>query len=310
MDRVARGFAPVNGAQIYYERVGQGPAIVFIPPTSSDRRLWADQMSDFARYFTTMRYDLRGYGKSPRQPGVFRYAEDLVALLAWLGIERTVLVGFKLSADIALEVAMDRPELVTALVLIEPMLHAHLPRDLEVKLKQAGRRLLDPGSDVKPTMRIIIFIRALKRIVQELMPRTKPAKTWRRRRAIRRNQIIAYANIPRMWAVVFGKPRVDWQHRTSADPPKPVNIERQRRPYVYERLAEVQTPTLIVCSEYLFRAPWRREVIDELSDKLSNAVVARMPSSSGLLQLEYPKLFNVIVLDFLRDRLGRRGAGE
>jgi pimeloyl-ACP methyl ester carboxylesterase len=186
-------------------------------------------------------------------------------------------------------------------------------------LKQAGRRLLDSGSDPKLARRIFRFIRALLKIRRDLLPKPEPAKTWRRRRAILRSQVISLGNFPHTLAILFSaftdgaraaEQGINWQQLKNMDPPPPANFERWRRPYVYERLAEVQTPTLIVCSEYLFRAPWRREVIDELSDKLSNAVVARMPSSSGLLQLEYPKLFNVIVLDFLRDRLGRRGAGE
>jgi pimeloyl-ACP methyl ester carboxylesterase len=54
-----------------------------------------------------VRYDLRGWGRSPRQMGIYRHAQDLTGLLDWLGIERAALVGFRHSAEIALDLALD-----------------------------------------------------------------------------------------------------------------------------------------------------------------------------------------------------------
>ena len=72
-----------------------------------------------------MRYDLRGFGRSTLEPGPSRTRRDLVELIESHGLERAALVGVSLGGRVALEVAVARPELVDALVLVGSGLPGH-----------------------------------------------------------------------------------------------------------------------------------------------------------------------------------------
>ncbi len=67
--------------------------------------------------------DLRGHGRSSRPGDGYtpsQLALDLTALLSHLGIDRCVLVGHSAGAEVAVTVAVARPDLVAALVSVDP----------------------------------------------------------------------------------------------------------------------------------------------------------------------------------------------
>ena len=64
-----------------------------------------------------IRYDQRGFGRSPR-PGSYSLVEDLVAVLDAAGLERAALAGASRGGNIALATAVERPERVSALILL------------------------------------------------------------------------------------------------------------------------------------------------------------------------------------------------
>ena len=72
-----------------------------------------------------MRYDLRGFGRSPLGPGRYSNAGDLVELLEQLELRSASLVGVSLGGQVALELAVARPDLVDALVLVGAGLPGH-----------------------------------------------------------------------------------------------------------------------------------------------------------------------------------------
>jgi 3-oxoadipate enol-lactonase len=55
--------------------------------------MWDPQWATFPPTHRTIRYDERGYGRSPLSPGSWSDARDLTGLLEDLGIERAALVG-------------------------------------------------------------------------------------------------------------------------------------------------------------------------------------------------------------------------
>jgi pimeloyl-ACP methyl ester carboxylesterase len=69
--------------------------------------------------------DLRGFGRSPLPPGPYAHARDVIEALDRHGLESVALVGGSLGGRVVLEVALARPELVRALVLIAPGLPGH-----------------------------------------------------------------------------------------------------------------------------------------------------------------------------------------
>jgi pimeloyl-ACP methyl ester carboxylesterase len=103
---------------LYKEVAGDGPAVVLIHAGICDARMWDPQWTTFPREHRTIRYDLRGFGRSPLTPGPFANARDLAELLDGLGVERAALVGASAGGQVALELAVARPDLVGPLVLV------------------------------------------------------------------------------------------------------------------------------------------------------------------------------------------------
>jgi len=117
-------FAGVNGTRLHYEVAGDGDPVVFVHGLGLDMRMWDDQFEVFAARYRVIRYDLRGFGKSAPQEtdDRFRHADDLRALLDYLGVTTTNVIGLSLGGTIALQFTLVYPESVTKLILVDSAL--------------------------------------------------------------------------------------------------------------------------------------------------------------------------------------------
>jgi 3-oxoadipate enol-lactonase len=109
-----------DGASLWYEVAGDGPAVTFIHPGLWDARTWDREFARFAEAgFRTLRYDVRGYGRSSRPTGgPYAHHRDLVAVLDAAGIDRTALVGCSMGGGIAIDASLEHPDRVRALVVV------------------------------------------------------------------------------------------------------------------------------------------------------------------------------------------------
>ena len=116
--QVRRGRITLHG-----EQAGDGPPIVLLHGLSATRRnVVQGSRHLIKRGYRVIAYDARGHGASSPAEG-HEYAdlvEDLGAVLAHLGIERTALVGNSMGAATAMAFALEHPERVAALVQITP----------------------------------------------------------------------------------------------------------------------------------------------------------------------------------------------
>lgn len=114
--------ASVESAQmpLIFDDAGNGPAIVFLHAGVADRRMWASQVAAFATTYRVITPDLAGWGESPLPSTTLDHADDVVALLDALEIDRATLVGASFGGRVALEVAMLHPERVDRLALLAP----------------------------------------------------------------------------------------------------------------------------------------------------------------------------------------------
>jgi 3-oxoadipate enol-lactonase len=106
----------VNGARLWVEEDGSGPAVLFVHGGLGDLRLWEPQARALATRFRCIRYDLRFWGRS-ESPGVeFSSVDDAIGLLDALGVDRAAIVGLSLGGGLALDVTLAHPDRVWALV--------------------------------------------------------------------------------------------------------------------------------------------------------------------------------------------------
>jgi pimeloyl-ACP methyl ester carboxylesterase len=116
----------VDGAVLEYEVVGAGEPVVLIHGAllaEAYAPLCAEPV--VAECYQLVRYHRRGYAGSSRVTAPFSIAQqaaDCRALLRALGIERAHVVGHSSGGVIALQLALDAPEVVHSLVLLEPAL--------------------------------------------------------------------------------------------------------------------------------------------------------------------------------------------
>ena len=112
-------------AELYREVAGEGPPVVLVHAGICDSRMWDPQWETFPRSHRVVRYDLRGFGRSPLGPGRYSPPADLIALLDELALGPATLVGASMGGGISLQVAVARPELVSALVLVGSAVRGH-----------------------------------------------------------------------------------------------------------------------------------------------------------------------------------------
>jgi len=110
-----------NGIQIYYERSGEGPPLLFISGSGGDLRNKPNQFdSPLARAFELICYDQRGLGQTDKPAGDYTmadYADDAAALLDALEVERIPVIGVSFGGMVAQEFALRHGDRISALVL-------------------------------------------------------------------------------------------------------------------------------------------------------------------------------------------------
>jgi pimeloyl-ACP methyl ester carboxylesterase len=134
-----------DGAGIACERLaGAGPQIVLLHAGVADRRSWR-KVSDLLneRGVGVAAYDRRGYGETPATEAPFDHLDDLLAVLAAVAPDEPAwLVGNSQGGQIALDLAITKPERVAGLVLIAPAVSG-APEIADDDLDPATRRLSD-----------------------------------------------------------------------------------------------------------------------------------------------------------------------
>jgi pimeloyl-ACP methyl ester carboxylesterase len=108
----------VDGGQIYYEACGNGPqAIVLIHDGVINSASFDDMWPILCREFRVVRYDRRGYGRSPAASAAYSPQDDLAAVMRAANMDQASLAGFSFGGGLAVSYALDHPEQVDRLIL-------------------------------------------------------------------------------------------------------------------------------------------------------------------------------------------------
>lgn len=115
---------------IAYEVRGHGPGLLLLSWPGYGRRLWSRTADVLAEQFTCLLMDERGCGTSPRRDGPADQAADVAMVLADADMAGLVMVAAGSGGAVTLALAEDRPRLVTAAVLFDPVLREYVdPRE-------------------------------------------------------------------------------------------------------------------------------------------------------------------------------------
>jgi 3-oxoadipate enol-lactonase len=127
--------ASVNGATLHYEERGEGQPVLFLHGTGANSpAAWERCIDAMPPGRRLISYDRRGFGQSGARlaSGLQDHVEDAAALLQHVGAAPAAIVTQSGGAVIALRLAIERPDLVNALVMAEPAYQVALHPSLSV----------------------------------------------------------------------------------------------------------------------------------------------------------------------------------
>jgi len=269
----------IDGLALNVDRYGMGPPVVLLHGFTGSRTSWYDVVRAIDGEFTTLAVDLIGHGWSGSPASVERYemaraVADLVALLRKCGFDRAVWVGYSLGGRTALQLAVQHPEAVSALVLegASPGLATEQERADRVAADEALAR----KAEVEGVEAFIDYWQSIP-----LWDSQKTTLTEPQRVALRQQRLAQRATGLANSLRGMGTGSQAW---------------------VGDRLGELRVPVLLTAGrlDTKFSA-----IAREMGQQIPDARVEIIEDAGHCAHLEQPAAFNAVLLDFLRGTRGR-----
>jgi len=135
-------FIVSHGRKIYYERHGQGPALLFCHGAGSNAATWWQQLPVFAREFSCLTMDLRCFGRSVAPLDEFEFAlfvDDALAVLDAEHVERAAVIGQSLGGMVGVRLALQHAPRLSAFVACDTSLTIDHPALLDAMARRVTR---------------------------------------------------------------------------------------------------------------------------------------------------------------------------
>jgi pimeloyl-ACP methyl ester carboxylesterase len=269
-------YVKVGGKRIRYWMEGEGTAVVLVHGLANSVEFWQYNLGPLARHHRVYALDLLGFGRSDKEIGTFSLpyaAASMVDFLDAVGVERAVLVGNSLGGVICAQTAVQHPERVERLILVD----------------SAGF-----GRELSPFLRVWSIPgvgNGVFRIYQRLFPRLK---RW-----------VFYnsGSIDDRWLArateVLRSPGV--RENAIKVVRTGVSLRRGQREelfcHLHGLLAATSVPTLIIWGGRDYVVPPAHAYAAQ--KLIPNSEVRIMERCGHIPQVERPEEFNGLVLDFL-----------
>jgi 3-oxoadipate enol-lactonase len=260
---------PINDATLWLTEQGDQQAlpVVFLHGFPFSHAMWQAQLAAVGREFRAIAYDLRGHGESSVGDGQYSiegHADDLLAVLDYLAIDRAVVVGLSMGGYIALRALERNPERFRGVVLCDTQSAADTDEG-RIARAAAGRKVLASGSAA---------------FADEFLPKVFAAASFARRPeavAMIRDTI---AHTPPL-AIAGTLLAIAGRTDTTAS------------------LAQIAVPTLILVGEHDTLTP--PAAARAMHERIPGSVLAEVPDAAHLAPLENPAVVNTHLRDFLRE---------
>lgn len=154
--------APVSGGELEYEIRGNGEPVLLIHGAHIAASYLPLMGETALERYRLIRYHRRGFANSTKHVGPFtveQQARDALALLNHLGTDRAHIVGHSGGGVISLQLAIDAPEAVHSLTLLEPALGGMVPSGAE--LRQSIGKASQLYQEGDPAGAVDVFMRAI-----------------------------------------------------------------------------------------------------------------------------------------------------
>jgi pimeloyl-ACP methyl ester carboxylesterase len=247
---------------------GEGPPVVLLHAGVADSRLWEPQLGSFPQSHTVLRVDLPGFGNSPFETNPVSFRGAVRDAMDAEGIDRAALVGVSLGGNTALQLTLESPERVSALVLVGASLSDHDWSEEMMSSFAAEEEALEHGDlDAAVDANLRTWLAGPRRSLDEIDPAQRELVGEMQKQAFRQQK---------------GQEDV---RMLPLEPPES------------ERLAEVKVPTLVLTGDEDVADIHR--IADRLAAGIPGAERATIADAAHLPNLERSEQFDRIVLDFL-----------
>lgn len=252
----------LQGHSVAYDSAGSGSPVVLIHGLGSSQEDWARQVACLRTRFRVVTLDLRGHGRSSlsREPFEMRdLAEDVGAVINHLALGECHIVGLSLGGMVAFQVAVDAPELVRSLIIVNS--------GPEVVARTAAQRWA-LGSR-KFMAKWISFPTLGKTIARRLFPHERQA-------AERTAFVEQFVKNDRASYRAAFDAIVGWS--------------------VLGRIGDIRVPTLIVTGDRDYTPV---EIKYRYAARMPNATVTVIEDSGHATPIDQPGVFNAVLMTFL-----------
>ena len=268
---IETGFVEVNGARLYFERAGDGQALVMIHAGIADCRMWDHEFFSLADSYQTLRFDMRGYGRSLPAAGEFNIQDDLDGLLDALDVPvPIIMMGCSMGGGLAIEFALAQPERVSALLLV-----GSDPRGFEGDaawpdelIAQSEAAFAQGKVDEVAELDMQIWFDGVGRSRNDVDPGIR-AKAFEMARRVTEHELSGIG---------------EHKRKTAEVPPA-------------QRLTELEMPALVIIGEN--DLPYLHQAADYMAEQLPRARKIILPNAAHLPNMEHPPLFEASVREFL-----------
>jgi 3-oxoadipate enol-lactonase len=231
------------------------------------------QWTSFAGRHRLLRLDLAGFGRTPIETLPLTHARDVACLLDELGISAAGLVGASMGGRVALELAVARPDLVRAVVLVDAGLPGVEWSDVVRAYGAAEDEAVARGDLPAATeINLSMWVDGPRRAAEDVDPGVRAAVAEMQRR-------------------VLDLQAPYWERLA----------EDLLVPDIAERLAELQAPTLVLVGAE--DVDDMRALAERFAAGIPQARLATIPGVAHLPSLEQPATFAKLVLQFFADTL-------
>jgi len=287
----------IDGVNLHYFCGGSGPPLVLVHGLGSSAAVeFYYNLEPLAAHHRVFAIDLPGFGRSDKP--VLEYTIDLFVravsdLIACEGIERAAVMGVSMGGRVALGLALDSPEKVERLVLVDAL-------------------------GVGAPRRVLAYSILLTRGLGELTLRGTARALRQMNPAVIRRFWGWYLKRPNRVASIWSDERIANHGTLLATPEyraaylsalRSIAGMRQLRNgvVVEDRLPELRMPTLLIWGghDHIFPASHALAA----KDRIPNGRLEIFDDSGHTPQMEEPDRFNRVVLDFLQEPARRRGEG-
>ncbi|HEU5367658.1 MAG TPA: alpha/beta fold hydrolase [Ktedonobacterales bacterium] len=268
------GSADVNGTKLYYEvagagvrGAGEGHPLVWLHSGLTNNYMWDAQWQAFTQRYRVIRCDLRGFGWSGAASGSFSYREDLYHLLRFLGIKRAYLVGSSMGGSLAIDFALEHPEMVAALIPVGAGVSGEQPSAFLLERWKEIDAAAEGGDLAQAVeLELQLWVDGPGRAPEQVNPAV--------REQVRQMNTENFA-------------------RSEQEQGQPQPLE----PPAVTRLGAIRVPTLVLVGEH--DVPDKLASAELLARSIPGAQKAVIAGAAHLPSMEQPEQFNRLVLEFL-----------